>query len=144
MPIALFALQAHYNISAARGAMIWADMLRIGNLAVKIGFYLTMKVTKIGVLGGARERAAVHGGGQFEVRERATVRGWMWREGGKWCTGEGNLGDGRGQRRGVLGHGDVQRWGAGQRGRQKNNAAAAREWATTAVWAVSMLQLYSK
>ena len=95
--------------------MIWADMLRIGNLAVKIGFYLTMKVTKIRILGEVWERAAVHGGGQFGVR------GWAI-----WGTGVGNGA------------------GAGRRGRQKNNAAAAREWATTAVWAVSMLQLCSK
>lgn len=67
-----------------------------------------MKVTKIRVLGGTWEGAAVHERGQFGVRGCATARGWMGREEGKWCTEEGNSG-----------HGDVQRWGDGAAGEAK-------------------------
>ena len=110
--------------------MISSNMLRIGNLAVKIGFYLTMKVTKIEVLGEAREGAAVHEGGQFGARGRATARGFEAR--------------GRATVRGFGARGCATLGGWGGGGGKKNNAAAARNRATEAGRARYMLHLCSK
>lgn len=93
-----------------------------------------MKVTKIRVLGGTWE------GGQRCMKEGNSGYGDVQQRGGGWDARKGN----GARRRAIRGTGMCNAGEMGRRGRQKNNAAAARNRATEAGRARYMLHLYSK